>query len=293
MKSYRNFSTTEAKAAAIFSSLLGSTVYLTTLMMMHDLTPSFLTAIRSLVAGFVLLIVAKGFRISFVNTLNKYSVLSAISFSLAMYFLYASIEESGTSIAAFLVTAESFFIPIADWIFFRKLVDKKTIALLLIGFVGIACLTLDKNLHIKISDLLIILSGILFGTYAVFNAKASEKSNPVALTCFTQFFAFVLLISFCFISDNIPASISFSSFCMLIYLGTIMTAFRFWMITKAMQSISATDIGILYFAEPAGAAVLGYFLLNERLTSFQWFGVAIIFIVSLASMRIKIASKIP
>lgn len=190
-----------------------------------------------------------------------------------------SVMLVGASIATVIQSDSPIFVTILAWIFFKEPLTKRkfaAIALSIIGTVLISGLHGLGTLQVTARGLLIALgSAIMYGLMSLFGKKLVGSYSPWTVLLYTFGIGALILLPLQF---QVPLPQSISTQVLLLFTGLIFitTISGFALYTTALQTLQASIASITNTTEVAFAAILAYFLLGERLDSWQIFGALLV-----------------
>jgi drug/metabolite transporter (DMT)-like permease len=186
------------------------------------------------------------------------------------------LKDSLSTIAAFLVCSDAFFIPLIDRLLFGRRTQRDISLGLLVGGAGIVLLTLKADFHISTSDCWLLASAVFWAAYTSTVAHAVERQAALPISCACHLIAGLLVGVFAFGFEKLPIALSTSTVFALIYFALIISALRFTLMAKAQQVLTPSEMGLIFLAEPVAAAILGYLVANEILSRQQWIGASLV-----------------
>ncbi|HHT09602.1 MAG: DMT family transporter [Atribacter sp.] len=172
--------------------------------------------------------------------------------------------------SAFITGLSVILVPFFSFAFLRTKLKKETMIGVAMALVGLAFLTFNPTEFIKkgqiFGDLLTLVGAAAYGLQIVLVEKFSQKSQALPLVIVEMgtvaFLSFLLAISFR--SLRLPAQwIDVGQF---IFLGTAATGLAFAIQKVAQKHTTAIHVGIIFVLEPVFAAVVSYFLWQEKFT---------------------------
>jgi drug/metabolite transporter (DMT)-like permease len=250
------------------TTLIGGSSYLASKAVLEEISPACFIFYRFLLGALLLLILRPKtlYRLDR-KTLQVGAGIGAIM-SISMLFLFYGLKSTDTGISAFLGNSEFLIIPIVELIFFRSLISKRAFIAICIGFLGITLLVLGKELRVGTGELLVMGSGIGFAFNAIYCVRAS-RAVPVYELAFSMMMFSALqvgVLAFCLNEIVMPSNESWPG---VLYLGVVVTGFRFLLVLMAQRSVSAVHTGLIYLLEPVVAALLGIGVGGEQITLAQ------------------------
>lgn len=190
-----------------------------------------------------------------------------------------SVLMIGASIATVIQCNAPIFVTIMAWIIFKEpLTQRKIIAIILSvtgtvlisGILGLNTIQLSK-----IGLIASIFSAIFYGSFSLFGKKLTGDYNPWTILVYIFGFATLTLLPFQLLAPSpypyqIPALLYFISLILIATIG------GFVLYTTALGRLQASIAAIIATSEIVFAAILAYFILNERMDIWQIVGAILI-----------------
>lgn len=277
----------------------GISYYLTALGL-EDMGPFTLISNRFIIA----------FAIAFILTFPKLGNISkrTFKFSLLLGMVLVLVYAGATfgtqyttlSNVGFLCGLTIIFTPILSAIIYKKLPGRKQTFVILMGFVGIALLTLKGDFSINydnlLGDLLCLMCALFYAVHLLITEKAVafEDVNPFHLGVLQLGVTgvFTLILAFIFEVPHLPTQPKYWG--SLLSLSIICTV-AFIVQCVAQQHTEASHVGIIFSMETVFAGIVAFALGGEVLSTQSYIGaflmVASIFIMEIDFTKIKIFNK--
>ncbi|MGP2439339.1 DMT family transporter [Streptomyces sp. JW3] len=259
------------------------------------MTPAALGGWRLVAGGLVLAVcTVRPRRLRAFATRSMVRPLLICAFSTGLYqvaFL-SSVARAGAALATVVALGIA---PAATGVCARWLTGERMSAAWLAGTVaavaGCALLLAPGNTRVDPFGLLLaVAAGSCYGLYTVF-AKRTADAHPAAhlptLSALTLLVGSVPLLPW-MLGDLAPVRDG-GTLALIGWLGVATTAVAYWLFTAGLSRVRATTASTLSLAEPLAAALIGVFLLDERLTGSAWAGCALI----LAGMIVTCLPPLP
>lgn len=261
-----------------------------------DIDAFTLNAYRFLGAFFIAAILAFN-RIKTVNPATlKYSVIVGI----ALVFVYMGatfgVKYTTISNSGFLCALTVIFVPIFEFILFRKKPQRKILIAVTVSLIGIILLTLKDDFSINMEnlrgDLLCIMCAVAYALDLIITGKAVEKPEVNAFqlgvfqlgvtgTC-------MLILAFIFEEPHLPQTPDVWG--SVIFLSVFCTGVAFIVQAIAQQYTSPSHVGIIFTLEPVFSGIVAYFFAGEVLTPKAYLG-AVLMIGALFISEIDFKGK--
>ena len=253
----------------------GST-YLLNKVVVSEIPPFFLAAIRFSTAGILLMIIAKLLGRSLAISKRQLTNSMVAGFLFLVYgngvFVWA-LKYVDTGFAALLASTQPLFVLFLMRLIDGKKMQKKSILGVLLGIFGMYLLVSQKEITTtegSVLGIFMIFSCVLSWSYgSVFVAKANLPKNYMVSTGYQMICASILLLIASFVFDeqwSSPSEWSSNAqwaMLLLIFLGGIVafTAFNY-----LLKIVSPEKVATSAYVNPVIALFLGWYVLDEELT---------------------------
>jgi len=158
------------------------------------------------------------------------------------------------------------FVAILATVFLKEKIVGKTIASLVLSFIGIVLIIFSNGglSGLNIAGSIIGLSaGLAYAIFIILSKDALTSVSNYTLVLYSNLFAAVILApSVVTISISLPWSL----WLLLLALGVVNTAFAVSLYFKGLKKIKAHEAAILAYLEPVSAAFFGLIFLRQILT---------------------------
>lgn len=228
------------------------------------------------------------------NELDKTTILYGVILGIFLFSGFATqtfgLAYSKSSIIAFLTGLNVIIVPFLAYFIFKDHVRKMVFVGSIIAVFGLYMLTMSGKLTIGWGETLGLICAVFFGLQIVFTGIYSKKVNVFMLVLFQFLTVTILSLIFSLSLDDVTFNINFDyTFLKAVIVTSIFaTVYAFLIQTYMQQFTTPTKTAIIFAMEPVSAAIYGYFVGNEILTSLQVTGAfLIIFAMLLAEIKFK------
>ena len=222
-------------------------------------------------------------KVKFPEFNNSYVIflVSGIFFALDLICWHWSIKLTTVSKATFLSNLAPIVVIIFSLIFLKERFSKFFYLAALLSMVGMLMLLGESfkfNKSQFIGDLLGVLTAVWYGSYIVTISQLRKKYNSTSIMFLSGIVTAIILliVSILFEQSLIPQSLFTISIIFL--LGFICQFMGQSFITYSLAYLSASLSSLCLLIQPIAATVLAYFFFQEKLTTIQFFGSALILI---------------
>ncbi|KZS48470.1 multidrug transporter [Paenibacillus glucanolyticus] len=218
----------------------------------------------------------------------RYAMLLGSILFIMFTALTFGLKTTTTSNAGFLISLTVVFVPLIHTFLFKKKIEKKLIASILLALTGIALLTIQLPFTFKIGDLFCIAAALCYALHINVVSSAAQKVDTLSLGIlqlgFTGLYAFVM--SFILETPVLPSTTH--GWIAILVLSVVCSALGFILQTIAQKYTTATRTGLVFSLEPVFAAMFGFWFAHEIMNSVQYFGAALVFLsVVIASVEVN------
>ena len=222
-------------------------------------------------------------KVKFPQFNNSYVIflVSGIFFALDLICWHWSIKLTTVSKATFLSNLAPIVVIIFSLIFLKERFSKFFYLAALLSMVGMLMLLGESfkfNKSQFIGDLLGVLTAVWYGSYIVTISQLRKKYNSTSIMFLSGIVTAIILliVSILFEQSLIPQSLF--TITIIFLLGFICQFVGQSFITYSLAYLSASLSSLCLLIQPIAATVLAYFFFEEKLTTIQVFGSALILI---------------
>ena len=222
-------------------------------------------------------------KVKFPEFNNSYVIflVSGIFFALDLICWHWSIKLTTVSKATFLSNLAPIVVIIFSLIFLKERFSKFFYLAALLSMVGMLMLLGESfkfNKSQFIGDLLGVLTAVWYGSYIVTISELRKKYNSTSIMFLSGIVTAIILliVSILFEQSLIPQSLF--TITIIFLLGFICQFMGQSFITYSLAYLSASLSSLCLLIQPIAATVLAYFFFQEKLTTIQFFGSALILI---------------
>ena len=222
-------------------------------------------------------------KVKFSQFNNSYVIflVSGIFFALDLICWHWSIKLTTVSKATFLSNLAPIVVIIFSLIFLKERFSKFFYLAALLSMVGMLMLLGESfkfNKSQFIGDLLGVLTAVWYGSYIITISQLRKKYNSTSIMFLSGIVTAIILliVSILFEQSLIPQSLF--TITIIFLLGFICQFMGQSFITYSLAYLSASLSSLCLLIQPIAATVLAYFFFQEKLTTIQFFGSALILI---------------
>ena len=222
-------------------------------------------------------------KVKFPEFNNSYVIflVSGIFFALDLICWHWSIKLTTVSKATFLSNLAPIVVIIFSLIFLKERFSKFFYLAALLSMVGMLMLLGESfkfNKSQFIGDLLGVLTAVWYGSYIITISQLRKKYNSTSIMFLSGIVTAIILliVSILFEQSLIPQSLF--TITIIFLLGFICQFMGQSFITYSLAYLSASLSSLCLLIQPIAATILAYFFFQEKLTTIQFFGSALILI---------------
>ena len=268
-----------------------------------SLSPTVLAALRFGIASLffvVPLMIAIVRRRVSGRDLLRMALLGQIAFSLYFWLQYTGVQNTNAGISSILVVG---LIPVVT-AFVAQFIGDEHVSLtrfgaLLLGFVGVAIIVLQKPIHVALESgflfgaLCLVGNAFAFAIYSNLSRRWMRDISPLVMTGGTMVSGTIslLLLSLLDPANNRwgdVARLDAMQWMALLFLALVCSVIAYFVYNFALTRVAASRVAVYVYFEPVVAVLLGVTLLGESL-SWQTIGGAVA--IGLSVMMVNLVRK--
>ncbi len=193
----------------------------------------------------------------------------AASVAISIHFVawIASLEHTSVASSVILVTTSPLIVALLSKLFFQEHLDKNVYLGIALGLIGAVVLTGgDSRLEGRElwGDLLAFIGALSFAFYLILGKRVRTRLNNLDYTSFVFLSASVMLFVISLMANQPLWSFDSKSIIFIVTLAIIPQLIGHSSITWALGSVRATLVSVAIMAEPIGATLLAWLILNEH-----------------------------
>jgi len=225
----------------------------------------------------------------YLKNINKQTILYGVVLGTFLFSGFATqtfgLAYTKSSIVAFITGLNVICVPFLAYIIFKDKVRKNVLVASIIAVFGLYLLTMSGALSIGKGELLTLFCAIFFALQIIFTGKYSKEVDVFSLVLIQLITVSIYSLIFSLIFDDRTFNIDFNYtfYKAVIVTAIFATVYAFLIQTYMQQFTTATKTAVIFTMEPVSAAIYGYFVGNEILTSIQLFGAVLIIFATLVA----------
>jgi drug/metabolite transporter (DMT)-like permease len=271
----------------IFVMLTWGSTFTVTKGIINTIPPFYFAFLRFLVASVVLIIFyfIRRKKKRHTKTPLPYGILTLMGiFGVTLYYIFFNLSMIYTSASsgALVQGFGPVFIVIMATIFLKERLTIKEVSGIVLSVIGVVMVGFIAEVHNDalnsfLGNWLMIGAIAAWGAYTILSKKIAEI-DALVVTCISTVIGTVLLfplVVFELWNKPLPI-ISAGGWWAIIYLGIIPSAFSFFLYNKAMETLTASEIGVFTNIDPVAGAIIAVIFLNEGINSWQIAGTILV-----------------
>lgn len=275
--------------------LLWGSTWLAIRLGLDDMTPVLSAGIRFLLASIFIyaLMKLRGVKVQTdKKSIRLFIVLSFFSYSIPFGLLYWAEQHIESALASLLFG----FYPFTVILFSKLMMPDQKIGpyqalAVLFGFIGVGII-FSENLSLDFSANMLaviaaVASAVIQGWVAVLIKRDGEHLNPLSMNLIPILGAGLAMTVFAFLFEDLSGVVfTQKAILSIIYLAFFGTLTTFTIFYWLMKRINVVILSLVSFITPIISVVLGYFVLNERLSAQTLVGGGVVLVgILLANLR--------
>ncbi len=219
---------------------------------------------------------------------NRIMLMYSVAIGVVLAAVYAGatigVQYTTLSNCAFLCATTVFFVPILEFLFYRKKTSKKIFLAVTLCFIGIMLMTLKEDFSFNLKnlkgDIISLSTGVTYALEIVITSKAvkDERVDPYVTGVFSLASCGIVMLILSLAIENMDLPHSAGGWISVVFLAIFCTGLAFIIQPIAQQHTEPSHVGIIFSLEPVFAGIIAFLFAGEILTSKQIFGEFIILI---------------
>ncbi|RWS48772.1 EamA family transporter [Arcobacter venerupis] len=245
---------------------------------MEDLGPFTVIFFRMIFASLCFVYFIKDFiKYDFSKKDIKFILLLAL-FEPCLYFVFESkaLQLTSASQAGMITSLMPIITAMAAGYFLKEIISKQLIIGSLIAMSAAIWLSLQGSTSISSPNPLLgnffeLLAMACGAGYTITARYLSNKYSALFITAIQVFIGAIFFTPlFIYEYNTIPMNFTFNSFLWTIYLGVVVTLAGYGLYNYALTKIPASKAAVFIYLIPVFTLILAYFVLNEKLSFFEF-----------------------
>ncbi|WP_228201900.1 DMT family transporter [Arcobacter venerupis] len=262
----------------IFAMFIWASSFIALKAAMEDLGPFTVIFFRMIFASLCFVYFIKDFiKYDFSKKDIKFILLLAL-FEPCLYFVFESkaLQLTSASQAGMITSLMPIITAMAAGYFLKEIISKQLIIGSLIAMSAAIWLSLQGSTSISSPNPLLgnffeLLAMACGAGYTITARYLSNKYSALFITAIQVFIGAIFFTPlFIYEYNTIPMNFTFNSFLWTIYLGVVVTLAGYGLYNYALTKIPASKAAVFIYLIPVFTLILAYFVLNEKLSFFEF-----------------------
>lgn len=209
----------------------------------------------------------------------KLLLVSALCMSLLHWPLFVSAYRLPGGLAALLVCTQPLLVVGFGWLLFRQRTTSQMLLGVLLGLSGVAMVLISPS-RLVWDSVGVIAASVAAFSMALGTLLVKRWQLPIPLMAFTGWqllLGGMLLLPLMLWSEGLPPPLKHSELGGYFYLAVLGTGLPYLLWFRALRGLDPVFMSILLLLSPLSALALGYWFLDQKLTSWQWVGACLVF----------------
>ena len=217
----------------------------------------------------------------------KLGIILGIFIGIAANFQQYAISFTSAGKAGFMTSLYMVIVPLIGFIFFKDKISKYVIIAIIVAVFGMYFLC-GENFSFAPSDIYLIVCALFFALQIVFIDRFARDVNSVLLSFFEYLTAGLMSLVIALFFEDININNIFNAASSILYTGVLSTGVAYTLQIIGQKYTEASIASIIMSLESVIAAIAGFIILKQSLSSGEIIGCILMFIaVLLAQLRIK------
>ena len=275
---------TIAKIALFFTAVLWGSTFTIGKIASEVFSPSFIIALRFLIASIALLIVAYPQR----KQLDKKYFHDGLLMGITLFASYI-LQVGGLALdtspgkSAFLCTTYSVMVPFLYWFITKEKPKARHIICVFLCLIGVGLLSLQGGWGMSMGDILTVLSGVPCAINIVICSIVCKDRNVLLLTTIELWVVTILAWLFVFIGNGLPNAFPLNAVAGITFLGLFATALCLYLQSYGLKYAEPAIGGMILSLESVFGVIFSMMIYHEHITLRMLIGFIVIFVAIVLS----------
>ncbi len=197
---------------------------------------------------------------------------------------YLGMSATTASIASLFVNLSAVWVAVLSWLVLKERFSKKKTLGIVSGLIGVFFITTNLNLFdltqgMIMGDGLVLLSGILWSFFVVYNKKIVDAYNAVQFMPWIFLATVLPLVPFIFLSNlSSLLSLPAEAWIAIVYTAVFCWLIPYYLWLRGLKHISPVASTVILLIEVIVAIAISFFFLGETFTMISGIGASLIFL---------------
>ena len=203
-----------------------------------------------------------------------------------LYFLCETYGQTMVSptVTSVIVATIPLFTPIVGFFILKEQVNSFMLTGIAISMIGVLAVVFSGNNEIsgQLTGAVLVFGAVITALgYAVFVKYLINRYNATTLVFYQNFIGLLYFIPCFFLVDFSHLGdmrFTFNAIASIIQLSVFASVIAFIFYSRSVKALGVTKAGIFCYMIPVLTALFAFFMVGERLSIVQWFGMAIVIV---------------
>lgn len=264
-----------------YAPIVWGTTYLVTTEFLPPDRPFLAGAVRSLPAGLVLLLLLR--RLPQGGWWWRSALLGVLNIGAFFALLFVAAYRLPGGVAATLGAVQPLWVALLAWLVLAQTPTVWRLGWGVVGVLGVALLVLNGALWLDPIGLLAgVLGTVSMGTGVVLTRRWGRPDSVLALTAWQLIAGGLFLLPLALGLEGLPPHLDGRALAGYLWLAIPGSVIAYWLWFRGIGLLPVSAVSFLGLLSPVVATLLGWWLLGQALTAWQWlgFGLALLALVA-------------
>jgi|LGVF01.1.fsa_nt_gb drug/metabolite transporter (DMT)-like permease len=237
-------------------------------------------AYRFLIGGLVLLLFLLARKRFIVNKeVIKSGMSTGILIFITFYFHNLGLKYTSVTNNAFIVGSSVIFIPIIQYLIFKKNSSATIIIQTLTAIIGLALITLlNTKSQMNFGDIFTLIGTIVYAFYTIIVQEHVRKFSVNVFVTIQLLTVGILSLIATFIFEKPTIDLAINEWINIGFLAVVITSIAYYLLSVVQKHLEATNVGLIFTLEPFFAVLFSWVFYNEIISLNILIGGILIFI---------------
>jgi len=212
-----------------------------------------------------------------------------------LYFLCETYGQTMVSptVTSVIVATIPLFTPIVGVVILKEQIGLSTIAGIVISMIGVLAVVFssDSNISGQAVGAVLVFGAVITALgYAVFVKYLINRYNATTLVFYQNFIGLLYFIPCFFVVDFSHLGemrFTFNAVASIVQLSVFASVIAFIFYSRSVKVLGVTKSGVFCYMIPVLTALFAFFMVGERLSIIQWFGMTIVILGLFVSQMVR------
>jgi len=248
-------------------------------------------AYRFIIGGLVLLLFLLATKKFIVNKeVLKSGITTGVLIFITFYFHNIGLKYTSIANNAFIVGSSVIFIPIIQYLIFKKKASSTIILQTITAIIGLALITLlNTKSQMNFGDIITLAGTVVYSFYTIIVQDHVRKFSVNVFVTIQLLTVGILSLISTFIFEKPTMDLAANEWINIIFLAVVITSIAYYLLSVVQKHLEATNVGLIFTLEPFFAVLFSWVFYHEIISLNMLIGGTLIFI----SMIMPYMSKKP